>query len=380
MSRLSLPKRVWMLAAAAVIAFPISRAIVNARLKDEANLADAHEALGLLQNRVKRLSAPEAVALVNNTILEGSDGLRYAAVDIGEHLHDAKTIDAVKCACEDPSAEVRKRALNVLVQLDRETGFAYMLRAIKDEDSWVRDDAAFQLESLTGVHHPPSDTRAIPVVMNALNDDNDRLTPILITVLRHLTHNPWKCSSLDPPARRAAVRAQWQAWWRKAATAYAPAPAELLTPLQPGKYLHPKAPSFRVKDTHGNTVDLNMEPYKGKVVLINFYGTWCPPCAVELPSLEQINRVYQKSGVALIGIAGREGSKQTFDTWVKLHGVAYTQVINEQAELPETLFGNVTEVPVSFLIDRQGRICRRWDGERDFRTFDAAIKAVLSEQ
>jgi cytochrome c biogenesis protein CcmG, thiol:disulfide interchange protein DsbE len=373
-------KAIYTLLAIALLAWPLSRMVLRMRVREEANLADAHEAVALLQQKVAKMPPAEAAAVIDATLMEGSDGMRYAAADISERVNDAHTIGLLKKACEDPSSEVRKRAINVLVRLDRDQGYEMLLRALLDEDSWVRDDASFQLASLTGTKHPSRDVRAVPVLMHALTDDNDRITPILMTILRHLTGNPWRCSALDPEAKRAAARAKWQAWWAASASKYPAAVPETLTPLKPGAYLLRPAPAFHVKDTEGNTVDPNEAPFKGKLLLINFWGTWCPPCKAEAPALAQVHRNYDKAGVSVIGIAGKESSREAFDNWVKLHGLAYTQVINSQADVPETVFGSVYEVPVTFLIDRHGRIRRRWDGERDFKTFDAAIRAVLSEQ
>ena len=379
--KVKLPRKfIFMLVVAVVALLPVSRMVRIRQLRTAGSISEGHEAISILQQQLEGLPASEAAALVQRTMLDGADGMRFAAADLCEHYHDNQIADVLVRACEDPYSEVRKRALSVALKLDHKTGYRLLLRAMQDEDTWMRDDAIFMLESLAGTKHPEIDKQAVPVLIGAMSPENDRLLPIISTVLRHITHQPWRCSALDQPTRRAAVRAQWQRWWQSAKPEYAAEIASAPLPLEPGRFLHNLAPQFRVRDTEGETVDLQQLPLKGRVVMLNFWGTWCPPCAGETPVLAALNLAYERSGLTIIGVAGKEANPDSFATWCHLHGLVYRQVINDQAAVPEREFGSIYEVPVTILIDRQGRVRRRWDGERDYRTFDAAVKALLSEK
>jgi thiol-disulfide isomerase/thioredoxin len=117
---------------------------------------------------------------------------------------------------------------------------------------------------------------------------------------------------------------------------------------------------------------------RGRVTLLNFWGTWCPPCREEIPHLVEIDARYRGRGVDLIGItlAENDGAKG-LRRFANAHGLRYRQTLATDAVLEA--FDDIHAVPVSVLIDQKGRIRYRWEGERDAATFAAAIKRLLRE-
>src|SRR5262249_27356219 len=145
-------------------------------------------------------------------------------------------------------------------------------------------------------------------------------------------------------------------------------------PIRPAR--SDPAPSFDLPDVEGRPVRLADQ--RGRLTLLNFWGTWCPPCQQEIPDLVRMDATYRAKGLDIVGIAlsekdGAAGLKR----WCAAHGVTYRQALATHAV--QEAFGDIHEVPVSVLIDAQGRIRYRWEGERDYATFQAAVERLLQE-
>lgn len=120
-----------------------------------------------------------------------------------------------------------------------------------------------------------------------------------------------------------------------------------------------KMPDFSEKDiTSDGIVDSNN--LAGKVLLINFWATWCPPCRKEIPALMRIQEEYQDKGFSVIGISMDEGGRKIVSKFVKKLEMNYPVFIGN-AKLGRN-FGGVMGIPVSFLVDRQGNVVKRLDG------------------
>ena len=113
-----------------------------------------------------------------------------------------------------------------------------------------------------------------------------------------------------------------------------------------------KAPDFNLKDQYGVTHSL--ENYKGKVIFLNFWATWCPPCKKEMPDVESIYKEYgeNKKDVVILGInSEKENEVKKF---LKDKGYTFPTVIDENSEVMRKYF--IQAFPTSFVIDKEGNV------------------------
>ena len=114
----------------------------------------------------------------------------------------------------------------------------------------------------------------------------------------------------------------------------------------------------------------------GRVTLVNFWGTWCPPCRQEIPDLEKLHVRYGPRGLDVVGIAlSEKDGAAGLRAWCQKNGLTYPQSLAEDAVTEA--YGDVHEVPISVLVDQQGRIRYRWQGERDYASFATQVEKLL---
>jgi peroxiredoxin len=122
-----------------------------------------------------------------------------------------------------------------------------------------------------------------------------------------------------------------------------------------------KAADFSLKDLNGKTVSLSS--LKGKVVLLNFWATWCPSCISEMPSLNKLYKEMKSRGFEVIAVStdrSASGVKDFRDT----HGLAFPIVMDEDREVTRQY--HVFSLPTSFLINKEGIIVEKFFGEYDW--------------
>ena len=112
------------------------------------------------------------------------------------------------------------------------------------------------------------------------------------------------------------------------------------------------APQFELKDMDGKTVRLS--DYKGKVVLLDFWATWCGPCKIEIPWLKEFQRKYRDRGFEIIGVAMDDEGWQVVKPFAAELGINYRIVMGDDATAQ--LYGGVDALPTTFVIDREGKI------------------------
>jgi len=135
------------------------------------------------------------------------------------------------------------------------------------------------------------------------------------------------------------------------------------------------APDFALKSLDGQTVSLH--DYKGKVVLINFWATWCPPCKAEIPALEAAYRANKDKGFVVLGIDIAE-SQQVVAPFVAGMGMTYPVLLDEQDKLMALYRG--LGLPMSILVDRDGIIRERHIGELSEAELSSYLKKLLPVQ
>ncbi|MBI1788102.1 MAG: TlpA family protein disulfide reductase [Acidobacteria bacterium] len=134
------------------------------------------------------------------------------------------------------------------------------------------------------------------------------------------------------------------------------------------------APELALKDADGKTVRLS--DYKGKVVLLNFWATWCGPCRMEMPWFIDFERKYKDKGFAVVGIAMDEEGWQVVKPFITDLAVNYRILLGTTSAAD--LYGGVDALPTTFLIDQEGRVAATHVGLAGRDTFENGIKELLS--
>ena len=112
------------------------------------------------------------------------------------------------------------------------------------------------------------------------------------------------------------------------------------------------APDFSLKDSNGKLVKLS--DYKGKVVLLNFWATWCGPCKIEIPWFIDFEQRYKDRGFAVIGVTMDEESWDSVKPYITEKKVNYRVVMGDDSV--GKAYGGVDSLPTTFVIDQEGRI------------------------
>lgn len=133
------------------------------------------------------------------------------------------------------------------------------------------------------------------------------------------------------------------------------------------------APDFELKDMNGKTIRLS--DYRGQVVLLNFWATWCGPCKIEIPWFVEFQRTYKDRGFTVIGVSVDEDGWEAVRPFLASRQVNYPVVVST-VEV-EQKYGGVEALPVSFLIDREGRIANTHVGLVVKKTYEDEIRRLL---
>jgi len=134
-----------------------------------------------------------------------------------------------------------------------------------------------------------------------------------------------------------------------------------------------KAPQFKLRDINGRTVRLS--DYRGKVVLINFWATWCPPCRAEMPDLVQLERDYAKQGLQIIGITYPPETKTRVRRFARSLKVNYPIILGT-SEI-KARYSSEETLPLTVVINRNGAISDIISGILLPEEFDEKIKPLL---
>jgi cytochrome c biogenesis protein CcmG/thiol:disulfide interchange protein DsbE len=134
------------------------------------------------------------------------------------------------------------------------------------------------------------------------------------------------------------------------------------------------APSFSLNDSEGKTIKL--ADFQGKVVLLDFWATWCHGCMTEIPWFMEFHDKYQADGLAVIGVSVDDDGWKSVKPFLAERKFNYTIVVGNQ-DL-EKLY-SVEAPPVAVLIDREGKIVETHAGVVEKDSFEKEIKELLRE-
>jgi len=131
------------------------------------------------------------------------------------------------------------------------------------------------------------------------------------------------------------------------------------------------APGFTLVDVNGRQVSL--ADFTGKVVILDFWATWCPPCKREIPDFIKLQSEYGSKGVQIVGIALDQPEKVR--SFVRDNGMNYPVLLG--TEEVSAHYGGVESIPTTFIIDKAGRIVTKYEGFRSKETFESQINKLL---
>jgi peroxiredoxin len=135
-----------------------------------------------------------------------------------------------------------------------------------------------------------------------------------------------------------------------------------------------KAPDFALKDANGQTVHLS--DYRGKVVLLDFWATWCGPCKVEIPWFQEFERQNKDRGFAVLGVAMDDDGWDVVKPFAQQRRINYRLVLGD--DTVAKLYGDLEALPTTLLIDREGNIASIHVGLTGKNEFDDGIQELLN--
>ncbi|MBI4652541.1 redoxin domain-containing protein [Candidatus Desantisbacteria bacterium] len=134
-----------------------------------------------------------------------------------------------------------------------------------------------------------------------------------------------------------------------------------------------QAPDFTLKNIYNENVSLSS--FDGKVIILNFWATWCPPCQAEIPDFIELYSMYKNSGVVIIGVAMDGDGGDVVKSFAEQKKINYPILLGND-NIGE-LYGGIRGIPTTFIINKQREIVETFVGLRDMRTFEHAIRKNL---
>jgi peroxiredoxin len=133
------------------------------------------------------------------------------------------------------------------------------------------------------------------------------------------------------------------------------------------------APEFELKDASGKVVHL--ADYKGKVVVLDFWATWCGPCGIEIPWFIDFQRKYKDRGFEVLGVSMDDDGWKAISPFVAEKKINYRILLGDDKTGDQ--YGGVEALPTTFVIDRDGRIASTHVGLANRKDFEDAIEKLL---
>jgi peroxiredoxin len=133
------------------------------------------------------------------------------------------------------------------------------------------------------------------------------------------------------------------------------------------------APAWQLKDLAGKLA--KSSDYQGKVVILDFWATWCPPCRAEIPSFVELQKQYGKDGLVVLGVSLDKDGPAAVKKFMTKTPMNYGIVMGDD-KINEA-YGGIEAIPTTFIIDRQGKIVSKHVGLTDKSEFEKEIKPLL---
>jgi peroxiredoxin len=137
-----------------------------------------------------------------------------------------------------------------------------------------------------------------------------------------------------------------------------------ITPIKGDK----KAPDFSLQDLNGKKFGLNQ--FKGKVIFLNFWATWCSPCKEEMPSMEVLHQQFKEKNFILLAISVDYGGQKPVNEFINKYQYTFPVLLDPKCKTLDLL--QVKGIPTTFLIDKKGRMVGKAIGPRDWKSPEVA--------
>jgi peroxiredoxin len=159
----------------------------------------------------------------------------------------------------------------------------------------------------------------------------------------------------------------------------APGPVEAEDPVAALKLIRPK-PVQRAREFQVATPDggrLRLGDFKGRVVFLNFWATWCKPCEEEMPAMQRLHEMYRDRGLVVLAISADAEGAAVVTPFLKKHGLTFPVGLDPRTAV-SALYG-VWAIPATFIIDRRGDRVLHANGPRDWagKTSQTLFEALL---
>jgi peroxiredoxin len=152
-------------------------------------------------------------------------------------------------------------------------------------------------------------------------------------------------------------------------------PEGTATPAVPMSSRTVVAPDFALRDLDGN--GRRLSSFRGRVVLLNFWATWCPPCQTEMPLMETLYQSYKDQGFEVVAVSSDAEGAEVVQPFVSQRQLSFTTLLDATGQVTR-LYG-VTSLPTTYLLDRQGQLVDVAIGSYDWAKADARalIRSLL---
>jgi thiol-disulfide isomerase/thioredoxin len=134
-----------------------------------------------------------------------------------------------------------------------------------------------------------------------------------------------------------------------------------------------KAPAWELSDPHGKPV--KSSDFAGKVVILDFWATWCPPCKAEIPGFIELQEKYRDKGLVIVGVSLDEQGPAVVKPFMQQFKINYPIVMGDEKTAQD--FGGVTAIPTTFIIDKAGNIVKKHVGFAPKENFEKEITPLL---
>ena len=136
------------------------------------------------------------------------------------------------------------------------------------------------------------------------------------------------------------------------------------------------APDFTLKDQ--SQAEVKLSDFKGKVVILDFWATWCPPCRAEIPEFIALQKQYAAQGLTVVGVSLDTDGASVVKSFMKRNGMNYPVVIGDEKIASD--YGGISAIPTTFVLDRTGNIVTSHQGFASQVVFESEIRPLLEQK